>query len=205
MTMSNKNKVYEEVLNEIQQYIKHNELSPGDRLPSERELSEQLHAGRSSIREALRSLELIGLIETRRGEGTFLRSYQIYRTVELLSAFILQDPDTRQDLGLAKSVIEKEATKLAFASLKDENLLKQLEEIVIDKQRDSRQMHIDFFMLIFQQCGNHLLKKIWQLMEDFSHHISENPYDVEFYFKLLEIIKNNQYIEIELLFNKVSL
>ena len=47
-------------------------LVAGDRLPSERELSSRLNVGRSSVREALRALELVGLIETRGGEGTFI-------------------------------------------------------------------------------------------------------------------------------------
>ena len=46
-------------------------------LPSERELSSRLNVGRSSVREALRALELVGLIETRRGEGTFIRNFMI--------------------------------------------------------------------------------------------------------------------------------
>src|SRR5690625_1924677 len=98
MSNSSKIKVYEEVLNEIQTYIEENELVDGDKLPSERELAEQLNAARSSVREALRAIELLGLIETKRGEGTFLKKYQPYQTVELLAAFILRQPITIQEL-----------------------------------------------------------------------------------------------------------
>ena len=90
MTLSTKQKVYQEVIRELQRYIEVNNLNAGDRLPSERELAEKLNAGRSSVREALRALELIGLIETRHGEGTFLRAYRSYQTVELLSSFIFE-------------------------------------------------------------------------------------------------------------------
>ncbi|MBN1671962.1 MAG: FadR family transcriptional regulator [Kiritimatiellae bacterium] len=48
------------------------QLKGGEKLPSERELMEQLGVGRSSLREALRSLEIMGLVETRTGEGTFV-------------------------------------------------------------------------------------------------------------------------------------
>lgn len=90
-------KVYEGVLYQLKAYIEENQLSPGDKLPSERELSEQLGVGRSSIREAFRAMELLGLIETRRGEGTYMRSYRPYHMVELLSNFLLTEKRTKRN------------------------------------------------------------------------------------------------------------
>lgn len=77
-------KVYEGILLQLHEIIQEQNLRPGDKLPSERELSEQLGAGRSSVREALRALELLGLIETRRGEGTFLKHYRHNRLIDIL-------------------------------------------------------------------------------------------------------------------------
>ena len=62
-------KLYQEIVEKLRQMIESDGLVSGDKIPSERELSERLNVGRSSIREALRALELLGLIETRRGEG----------------------------------------------------------------------------------------------------------------------------------------
>ena len=70
-------KVYVEIVHQLQNIIADDRLKTGDKLPSERELSERLKVGRSSVREALSALELLGLIETRRGEGTFLRDFKI--------------------------------------------------------------------------------------------------------------------------------
>ena len=81
---SNKTKLYLEIVDKIRQMIVRDGLLPGDKLPSERELSERLQVGRSSVREALRALELLGLIETRRGEGTFLRDVRNHQLVEIL-------------------------------------------------------------------------------------------------------------------------
>lgn len=58
-------KVYIETFWQIHRMIEEAGLQPGDRLPSERELADRLQVGRSSVREALRALELLGLIETR--------------------------------------------------------------------------------------------------------------------------------------------
>ena len=88
---SKESKLYVDIVNHLREMIDQNGLKPGDKLPSERVLSETLRAGRSSIREALRALELLGLIETRKGEGTFLRDFQGHKLVELISTFILQN------------------------------------------------------------------------------------------------------------------
>ena len=67
-----RNKVYEEVAKQIERLILQ-KLQPGDKLPSERELAEMLQVSRSSIRDAIRSLELTGLVEPRQGAGTIVR------------------------------------------------------------------------------------------------------------------------------------
>jgi GntR family transcriptional regulator, transcriptional repressor for pyruvate dehydrogenase complex len=67
-----RNKVYEEVAKQIERLIL-KKLRPGDKLPSERELAEMLKVSRSSIRDAIRSLELVGLVEPRQGAGTIVR------------------------------------------------------------------------------------------------------------------------------------
>src|ERR1700720_740834 len=67
-----RNKVYEEVARQIERLIL-KKLKPGDKLPSERELAETLRVSRSSIRDAIRGLELSGLVEPRQGAGTIVR------------------------------------------------------------------------------------------------------------------------------------
>src|SRR5271157_4003551 len=67
-----RNKVYEEVAQQIERLIV-KKLKPGDKLPSERELAEMLQVSRSSIRDAIRGLELTGLVEPRQGAGTIVR------------------------------------------------------------------------------------------------------------------------------------
>jgi GntR family transcriptional regulator, transcriptional repressor for pyruvate dehydrogenase complex len=67
-----RNKVYEEVAKQIERLIL-KKLKPGDKLPSERELAEMLQVSRSSIRDAIRSLELTGRVEPRQGAGTIIR------------------------------------------------------------------------------------------------------------------------------------
>lgn len=67
-----RNRVYEEVAKQIERLIL-KKLQPGDKLPSERELAEMLRVSRGSIRDAIRGLELLGLVEPRQGTGTIVR------------------------------------------------------------------------------------------------------------------------------------
>ncbi len=67
-----RNKVYEEVAKQIEHLILQ-KLKPGDKLPAERELAEKLRVSRGSIRDAIRGLELMGLVEPRQGAGTIVR------------------------------------------------------------------------------------------------------------------------------------
>ena len=90
MEMTNQTtKMYLQIVRELRLLIEKENIRPGGKIPSERELAERLQVGRSTVREALRSLELLGLIETRRGEGTFLTDFRKHKLVEILSTFIL--------------------------------------------------------------------------------------------------------------------
>ena len=73
----------ERVLAELQRAIEQGWLVPGDQLPSERELSEQLSVSRSTVREAVQLLEALGVVEIRHGSGTFVRARPDADTVRL--------------------------------------------------------------------------------------------------------------------------
>lgn len=199
--MLTKQKVYQEVIKELQHYIEENNLNAGDKLPSERELSEKLNAGRSSVREALRALELIGLIETRHGEGTFLRAYRSFQTVELLSSFILRQENIKNDLSITKKIIEKEAAKLVFGRLEKADI-EQLHTIIEKNVNDPYNRHHSYFNFILEKTDNLLLKKIWILMEEFSNTVSTGYYDGSFYSELTDLFSHQEYPSIEELFTR---
>lgn len=65
-------KMYQEVMTQLVEYIESEQLSGGAKIPTERNLSELLGVSRSSVREGIRSLELLGYLDSRQGEGTFV-------------------------------------------------------------------------------------------------------------------------------------
>ena len=105
-------KMFLQIVKQLRDIIAEENIQPGDKLPSERVLSEKLQVGRSSVREALRSLELLGLIETKHGGGTFLGSVQQHQLVEIVGSFILQEPKSTADVHATREMHEKEAIRL---------------------------------------------------------------------------------------------
>ncbi|WP_209122080.1 FadR/GntR family transcriptional regulator [Alkalihalobacillus sp. BA299] len=159
-------KVYIEIIKQLNQMIRNNQLKSGDRLPSERELSERLQVGRSSVREAFRALELLELIETRRGEGTYIKKAGSHRLVEIILSFILNDESARQDLAETRKIVEVEALRLACQRITKD----QLERLkaLIEKSK-SEWMHGDFpveedylfHKTIVEACHNGLMLNLW--------------------------------------------
>ena len=99
-------KVYHGIILELNRIVEEDNLRPGDKLPSERELSDRLKVGRSSVREALRALELLGLITTRRGEGTFIENYRHNKLFDILGYYLLRDRKSSKDLVEMRIILE---------------------------------------------------------------------------------------------------
>ncbi|WP_172655765.1 FadR/GntR family transcriptional regulator [Rossellomorea aquimaris] len=152
-------KVYIGIVHQLREMISKDGLQPGDKIPSERELSERLNVGRSSVREALRALELLGLIETKRGEGTFLRDFRDHHLIDLLGMFILQDHKAQEDILYTKMMIEKEALKGLF--LEEKQMAALLETASRAENLD------DVFRDIVMMSANHLAQRIWNILNDF--------------------------------------
>jgi len=165
-------KVYIEIVKQLRNIIEKDGLKAGDKIPSERELSERLNAGRSSVREALRALELLGLIETRRGEGTYIRDFRGNQLVQLLSTFILQDKKAIQDVIETKHMIELDCLQLAL-SKKTKHDFQCLKQWTIEHNVED----IDFFTKIIELADNHLIYRIWKILVDYYRSLGRNEQD----------------------------
>ncbi|MEJ6949621.1 GntR family transcriptional regulator [Natronospora cellulosivora (SeqCode)] len=65
--------IYEQIIDQIKKKLVRKELNPGDKLPSQRDMAKEIEVNPNTIQRAYREMELIGLVETRRGKGTFLK------------------------------------------------------------------------------------------------------------------------------------
>ena len=173
---SQERKVYEEILLHIHQIVQERNLRVGDKLPSERELSELLGAGRSSVREALRALELLGLIETRRGEGTFLKHYRHNRLIDILGFFILQDGKSKKDLIEMRKMLELDAVRLACRRATEKHFEEMERILAAAEERVARgevpaEEDYQFHRVICRSSRNSILHRIWAPLVEYSNSV----------------------------------
>jgi len=170
---SQNRKVYEGILLQLHEIIKEQNLRPGDKIPSERELSDLLGAGRSSVREALRALELLGLIETRRGEGTYLKHYRHNRLIDILGTYILRDYKTKKDLVEMRKMLELDAVRLACKRATQKHLYEM--EFILEnawERLEKGEIPIEedylFHRIICRSSRNSVLHRIWAPVIEYS-------------------------------------
>jgi DNA-binding FadR family transcriptional regulator len=110
-----------EVHTRVQEYIVDNNLQPGDRLPSEAWLASQMGVGRPLMREALRGLEAVGLIETRKGVGRFVRAFEVESYLGHFTADFLVRSFSEKDLAETRCLLEIASVSGAVEQLTDED------------------------------------------------------------------------------------
>ncbi|WP_322421409.1 FadR/GntR family transcriptional regulator [Jeotgalibacillus haloalkalitolerans] len=168
-------KRYISVVHQIRDMIREDRLTAGSRIPSERELSERFGVARSSVREALRALELLGLIETRRGEGTFLRDFRDHHLIDLLGMFILQESRAVSDVAEVKTWLEEDAFRRVLAAPKEERM-HLFEHISSQYKKSELKLFTHLKRELVEAGGNQLYVKIWLILNDF--HNAENQVQI---------------------------
>ncbi|HSB81186.1 MAG TPA: FadR/GntR family transcriptional regulator [Candidatus Methylomirabilis sp.] len=160
-----KTRVSKEIIDQVRDLISSGRLKPGDRLPSERELAHTFHVGRSTVREAIRSMESLGLIDVRAGEGTFLAGPKAERTHDPLSANLFQAWGTHFKLFEVRSVLEPALAGLAARRATSEQI-EAMRGILADQEREilrgesGKKEDTVFHHLIAEATGNEILHRI---------------------------------------------
>ncbi|QGU95765.1 FCD domain-containing protein [Clostridium bovifaecis] len=157
-------KVYEQVINQIKTMIQDGTLKRGDKLPSERDLVEQLGVSRASIREALRVLEIVGLVECKQGEGNFIRSTFQDSLFEPLSIMFMLNECKVEEIFDLRKVMETETAALAAKEVTDAELKEMrdlIDEMKISEDEEER-VKVDrkFHYKIAQASRNFLIVNI---------------------------------------------
>ena len=127
-------KVYAEVASQIHRLIVAGRLKPGDRLPPERELAEMFGVSRTSVRDALRVLEMRGLVEPRHGEGTVVTQIPIDAIVSPLADALAASKDLTADLFDMRRMLEPPLARAAALRASDEDLRSL--EAILERQAD---------------------------------------------------------------------
>lgn len=126
-------RIYENIVQQVKSLIAEGKLRVGDQLPPERELSESFQVSRASVREAIRALELIGLVQSRPGNGTFISAPRMEALIEPLATFLLHQKDRLLELLEVRDVIEPQMAYLAAKRATPEDIQK-LEGILKEQE-----------------------------------------------------------------------
>ena len=133
ITPIKKTRIAEEVADRIRVLMLDGTFPPGEPLPSERHLAERFGVSRGSIRDALRTLETIGLLETRHGQGTFPHELSVDRLVAPLASVMAYRSDLQDELLDVRRMFEPAVARVAALRATDEDLA-DLQRI-LDAQR----------------------------------------------------------------------
>jgi GntR family transcriptional repressor for pyruvate dehydrogenase complex len=125
----NTKKTYEAIIDSIKTDIMNGKIKPGQKLPPERELAKKFNVSRTSIREALRTLEILGVIKSVQGSGNYITGDVEKSLVESMSTmFLLQQIDSLEFYQF-REALEIKAAMLAVQNIDDEKIMK-LEKLV---------------------------------------------------------------------------
>mgnify|MGYP001794369122 FL=1 len=124
LTKNENNSVQQGIISKLRDYIEYKNLEPGDKLPSERMLSERFEVSRSNIREAIQKLEFFGILKSRPQSGTFIANIGRVAMSGMLDDILrLEDPSFKS-LVETRILLELKTVRLAALRRTDEDLEK---------------------------------------------------------------------------------
>lgn len=156
--------VAEQVARQLLALVQAGSLTPGEKLPPERELAATLQVSRPSLREALRALSLLGVLRIRQGGGVYVSSLDPEALLAPLHFFISLDAQNLEDLFEARLVIESEIARIAAEKITKDDLfrLKKCVDFEADELHDEDkfiQSDVEFHKILKESVDNAFLQR----------------------------------------------
>jgi GntR family transcriptional regulator, transcriptional repressor for pyruvate dehydrogenase complex len=177
-----RNKVYQEVARQLERHIKE-ELKPGDLLPPERELVQMLGVSRGSVRDAIRSLELKGLLEPRQGIGTVVRSLDSTPANPLANALLEKRKMVAELLDMRRMIEPPLVRRAALNASRDE--IADMENILARQEAKVRRGELaieedsEFHYSLALASNNSAVLKVVDVLMDLLRETRERSLQVE--------------------------
>jgi GntR family transcriptional regulator, transcriptional repressor for pyruvate dehydrogenase complex len=159
-------RAFDEIMLQIRELIRTGQLQPGDRLPAERELALQFSVSRNTVREALRMLEIAGVLELRRGHvgGAFVAQADSSRIASTMSDMLDFVQIGLSDLTEARLWLELSTTRIAAERMTDEiydrlaNNVREMEELMNAQQWEQKtHVSVEFDIILAEATENPLI------------------------------------------------
>lgn len=166
-------RLYEEIVEQIKQLISDGKLKPGDKLLAERELADRFQVSRASVREAIRTLEMLGVIDIRPGEGTFIRGTETDDIIRPLAMFLAVERNSLLDMFEMRRIFETATARLAaeratFEELDQiEAMLENMKErLNIQDPEKGEEFDAAFHYAVAEATHNSLLTKLFKTVSE---------------------------------------
>jgi GntR family transcriptional repressor for pyruvate dehydrogenase complex len=171
LTTVRRTRVYEDVARQLRRFIEEGRLGPGDMLPPERELAAGLGVSRGSVRDAIRTLELVGLVEARQGEGTVVADASPDALVVPLASMLLRKRELVGELLDVRKMLEPPLAARAAAHATPEELA-NLERILERQAEKTRRGEpavdedAEFHYAVALAAGNSVVRRVIDVLMD---------------------------------------
>jgi GntR family transcriptional repressor for pyruvate dehydrogenase complex len=156
-------RLYEQIVEQIEQSVRDGQLKPGDQLPAERELALQFGVSRTAVREAVKTLAEKGLVEAYSGRGTFITGNRQRGMRQSLDRLVdTSNPESSGYLVEVREIIEPEFSALAATRIDEQHLALMREAIaVMDRSMDDPDAYIeadlDFHLALAEAVANPII------------------------------------------------
>lgn len=165
--------IVEQVMNNLNEYIREQNLASDSKMPTEKEVCEMFGVGRSTVREAYRMMQALGILEVRRGKGVYFKSFPDENRQSEVIDWFKQNAKTLSDYMEVRSAIETMAIRLSIerASEKDIAALEKIQASFIQDAAAGKQAGMAFYDQEFHHkiatvTRNGLLIKIEKIISE---------------------------------------
>ncbi|MDD2957278.1 MAG: GntR family transcriptional regulator [Lachnospiraceae bacterium] len=172
------------VIEQIRNALLTRELNPGDRLPSEMELASLFNVSRGSVRQAMKSLEMLGILTIRPGDGTCINTTVSHKSFNSLTfALLISRPPIKMiadaryafERDILELIMEDEERIEAVIPLLNENL--QFHKTLLEQHADAKALAENdkkFHLILSASCGNLVLQTVYDyVMETVEYYMTE--------------------------------
>ncbi len=160
-----KKRAYEDIVTQIRELIDTGELKPGDQLPNEKEMTETFKVSRSTVREAMLSLETMNLVARRQGNGTYVMAQVGEENLLDPLAGLFHEKDDFIDVLTLRKIIEPQIAALASKNATDRQI-DELARIIAEQEHDILKgrnpikADCDFHYTLARMSKNRLLERL---------------------------------------------
>ena len=156
----------------IKRYIEEHRLRPGDLLPSEGQLARDMGMSRLSLREGVKTLEAVGILEARQGEGLYVKAFTFDSIFENLPYSFASDGKSLRDLLQVRTALEEGLIGMVVTHTTPAQIehLHRLAQQMIDKARagetfedEDREFHLELYRPLNNLFLNRLVELFWEV------------------------------------------